>query len=133
MGFPPPGHPIFQPPGGSPPRGGGGSRFPGGGGGGFPGGGPVAQPVNLQGGHQGDQLVGNASFIYNGDPKRAEEFMATWKLYQRVNRGMSQMDNMYRRSMLFLTYIQGPATTEWVHSISNWLEQAVQVSHEFEQ
>ena len=33
--------------------------------------------------------------------------------------------------MLFLTYIQGPATTEWVHSISNWLEQAVQVSHEY--
>ena len=35
--------------------------------------------------------------------------------------------------MLFLTYIQGPATTEWVHSISDWLEQAVQVSHEFNQ
>ena len=95
MGFPPPGHPIFRPPGGSPPRGGGGGGFPGGGGGGFPGGGPVAQPVNLQGGHQGDQLVGNAPFIYNGDPKRAEEFMAAWKLYQRVNRGTSQMDNMY--------------------------------------
>ena len=27
--------------------------------------------------------------------------------------------------MLFLTYIQGPATTKWVHSISDWLEQAV--------
>ena len=35
--------------------------------------------------------------------------------------------------MLFLTYIQGPATTKWVHSISDWLEQAVQVSHEFDQ
>ena len=35
--------------------------------------------------------------------------------------------------MLFLTYIQGPATTEWVHSISDWLEQAVQVSHEYDQ
>ena len=43
------------------------------------------------------------------------------------------MDNMYRCSMLFLTYIQGPATTEWVHSISDWLEQAVQVSHEYDQ
>ena len=43
------------------------------------------------------------------------------------------MDNMYRQSMLFLTYIQGPATTEWVHSISDWLEQAVQGSHEFDQ
>ena len=58
--------------------------------------------------------------------------MAAWKLYQQVNRGTSQMDNMYRQSMLFLTYIQGPATTEWVHSISNWLEQAVQVSHEYD-
>ena len=34
--------------------------------------------------------------------------------------------------MLFLTYIQGPATTEWVHSISDWLEQAVQVSHKYD-
>ena len=135
-GFPPPGHPIFQPPGGNPPRGGGGGgRFPGGGGG-FPGGGNpgghVPQQGNPQGGPAGDRLVGNAPFVYNGDPKRAEEFMATWKLYQRVNRGTSQMDNMYKRSMLFLTYIQGPATTEWVHSISDWLEQAVQVSHEYD-
>ena len=76
--------------------------------------------------------MGNAPFIYHGDPKRAEEFMAAWKLYQRVNRGTSQMDNMYKRSMLFLTYIQGPATTEWVHSISDWLEQAVQVSTEYD-
>ena len=137
MGFPPPGHPMFRPPGGSPPpRGGGGGRFPGGGnpggggGGGFPGGPAQGHP---QGGPPGDRLVGNAPFIYNGDPKRAEEFMAAWKLYQRVNRETSQMDNMYRRSMLFLTYIQGPATTEWVHSISDWLEQAVQISHEFDQ
>ena len=45
--------------------------------------------------------------------------MVAWKLYQQVNRGMSQMDNIYKQSMLFLTYIQGPTTTEWVHSISN--------------
>ena len=135
-GFPPPGHPIFRPPGGNPPGGGGGGGFPGGGnpggGGGFPGGGGPIQG-NPQGGQAGDRLVGNAPFIYNGDHKRAEEFLAAWKLYQRVNRGTSQMDNMYKRSMLFLTYIQGPATTEWVHSISDWLEQAVQVSNEYDQ
>ena len=104
MGFPPPGHPIFRPPGGSPPGGRGGGGLPGGGnpggGGGFPGGGgpggPGGPAANPQGGHQGDRLVGNAPFIYNGDPKRAEEFMAAWKLYQRVNRGTSQMDNMYK-------------------------------------
>ena len=136
MGFPPPGHPVFRPPRGSPP--GGGGRFPGGGGGGFPGGGNpgghIPQHGNPQGGPPGDWLVGNTPFVYNGDPKRAEEFMAAWKLYQRVNRGTSQMDNMYKWSMLFLTYIyiQGPATTEWVHSISDWLEQAVQVSNEYD-
>ena len=121
LGFPLPGHPIFRPPAGN----------PGGGGGGFPGGRPIQG--NPQGGPPGDRLVGNAPFTYNGDHKRAEEFLAAWKLYQRVNRGTSQMDNMYKRSMLFLTYIQGPATTEWVHSISNWLEQAVQVSHKYDQ
>ena len=136
LGFPPPGHPVFRPPGGSPPGRGGGGGFPGGGnpgggGGGFPGGGGPIQG-NPQGGPPGDRLVGNAPFIYNGDHKRAEEFLAAWKLYQRVNRGTSQMDNMYKRSMLFLTYIQGPATTEWVHSISDWLEQAVQVSNEYD-
>ena len=33
--------------------------------------------------------------------------------------------------MLFLTSIQGPKTTEWVHSISNWLELSVQATHEY--
>ena len=139
-GFPPAGHPFIRPPGGTPPGGGGGGGFPqgnhpGGGGGGNPGGGGGGNPEGVggnlpQGGPPGDRLIGNAPFIYNGDPKRAEECMAAWKLYQRVNRGTSQMDNMYKRSMLFLTYIQGPATTEWVHSISDWLEQAVQATHD---
>ena len=120
VGFPPPGHPIFRPPGGGNP----------GGGGGFPGGpgGPIPPPPGAP--HPTDKLVGNAPFVYNGDPKRAEEFFAAWKLYQRVNRGTPQMDIMYKRSMLFLTYIQGPATTEWVHSISDWLEQAVAATTE---
>ena len=102
IGFPPPGHPIFRPPGGNPPGGGGGGGNPGGGGGfpggggGFPGGGPEGPVPQQGGGHPGDRLVGNTPFIYNGDPKRAEEFMAAWKLYQRVNRGTSQMDNMYK-------------------------------------
>ena len=34
--------------------------------------------------------------------------------------------------MLFLMFIQGPKTTEWVHSISNWLELSVQAMHEYE-
>ena len=34
--------------------------------------------------------------------------------------------------MLFLTFIQGPKTTEWVHSISNWLELSVVATHEFD-
>ena len=135
IGFPPAGHPFIRQPGGTPPGGGGGGGFPHrnhpGGGGGRGGGNPGGLGGNPpQGGPPGDRLIGNAPFIYNGDPKRAEEYMATWKLYQRVNRGTSQMDNMYKRSMLFLTYIQGLATTEWVHSISDWLEQAVQATHE---
>ena len=127
IGFPPPGHPIFWPPGGNPPGGGGRGRYPGGGnlGGGFPGG--PGGPIPLMPGapHPTNKLVGNAPFVYNRDPKKAEEFFAAWILYQRVNRGMPQMDNMYKWSMLFLTYIQGPATTKWVRSISDWLEQAV--------
>lgn len=34
--------------------------------------------------------------------------------------------------MLFLTFIQGPKTTEWVHSISNWLELSVQATQEYD-
>ena len=132
-GFPLPGHPIPR----GPPRGfpGSGGGFPGGGGGGGPGGpgGHQPQAVPQAGGHQAsDRLVGNPPFVYNGDPARAEEFLAAWKLYQQVNRGTTQMDNMYRRSMLFLTFIQGPKTTEWVHSISNWLELSVVATHEFD-
>ena len=58
--------------------------------------------------------------------------MVAWKLYQRVNRGTPQMDNMYKCSMLFLTYIQGPATTKWVHSISDWLEQSIAVTTKYD-
>lgn len=33
--------------------------------------------------------------------------------------------------MLFLTYIQGQNTTEWVHTISDWLEQVVNMAGEY--
>ena len=88
MGFPLPGHPAPGLPGRGPPRGhpGGGGGFPGGGGGGgFPGG-PHILGIPQAGGHQlSDKLVGNPPFMNNGDPARVEEFLAAWKLYQKVN------------------------------------------------
>ena len=94
MGFPPPGHPAPRMPGGPP-----GGGFPGGGGGGgFPGGpgGNPPQGAPQGGGHQpSDRLVSNPLFIYNGDPACTKEFLAAWKLYQRVNHSTNQMDNMY--------------------------------------
>ena len=51
--------------------------------------------------------------------------MTQWKLYQRTNDGNPQMDIPYRRAMLFLTYIQGGDTTEWVNAMSEWLYQQV--------
>ena len=99
-GFPPPGHAVPRRP-----QTVGGGRFPGGGGppgggGGFPGGGfPIPggpAPGQPLGGIPNDKLIGNAPPTYNGDPKKAKEFLSAWKLYQRVNRGVSQMDNMYK-------------------------------------
>ena len=39
-------------------------------------------------------------------------------------KGMSQMDNFYKQSMLFLTYIQGPTMTKWTKAMGDWLKQS---------
>ena len=100
-------------PGGVPPGGGGG----GGGGGGVP---PVApaQPTA----HGEDKLIGNPPFIFNGDRTKSEEFMTDWKKYRRANKKTTRMREPYARATLFLTYIQGGNTTEWVNRLGEWLD-----------
>ena len=34
------------------------------------------------------------------------------------------MDNFYKQSMLFLTYIQGPTMTKWTKAMGDWLKQS---------
>ena len=48
--------------------------------------------------------------------------MSEWKKYCRANREMARMMEPYARAMLFLTYIQGGNTTEWVDQLGDWLE-----------
>ena len=44
-----------------------------------------------------------------------------WGLYEGVNVTNNQMRILYQRTMLFLTYLQGPLVTEWVKAMSAWL------------
>ena len=40
--------------------------------------------------------------------------MSDWKKYRRANKDTAHMQEPYARATLFLTYIQGGNTTEWV-------------------
>ena len=110
-------------PGGVPPGDGGGGGGEGGGGGGGGGGGlPPAVPAQPAAPNGGDKLIGNPPFIFAGDRSKSEEFMADWKKYRRANKNTTRMREPYARATLFLTYIQGGNTTEWVNRLGEWLD-----------
>ena len=88
-------------PGGVPPGGGGGGR-------------PPAIPAQQVAPNSGDKLIGNPPFIFTGDCTKSEAFMSDWKKYRRANKDTVRMWEPYARATLFLTYIQGGNTTEWV-------------------
>ena len=117
--FPGRGFPI-RPPGG-PPHGGPPGGPPGGGGPPNPGGAvpPILPAARNNTGS--DKLVGNPPSIFTGERPQAEQFLTQWQLYVGTNDNTELMRNAYKRSMLFLTYIQGPQVNEWVKSMSEWL------------
>src|ERR1700677_4621331 len=106
--------------GGGPPGGGGGGPPGGGGGRGSPG--ANLAPLPGLGAQRGsDKLIGNPPSIFNGDKSKSEEFSTQWQLYEGVNTTNNQMRIPFQRSMLFLTYLQGPLVNEWVKAMSAWL------------
>jgi hypothetical protein len=121
-GFPGGGFPGWGPPDGGPPDGGPpGGGPPGGGppGGGPPGGGPPPPaPIPMQG---TDKLVSNPPHIFTGDRTKSEEFITQWEMYEGFNISNNLMRNAYQRSLLFMTYIQGPLVNEWIKSMNAWL------------
>ena len=48
--------------------------------------------------------------------------MSDWKKYHHANRDTAHMVEPYTRATLFLTYIQGGNTTEWVDRLGEWLD-----------
>ena len=48
--------------------------------------------------------------------------MSDWKKYRRANKDTARMREPYARATLFLTYIQGGNTTEWVNRLGEWLD-----------
>ena len=106
------------PPGGS-------EGFPGGGGppgGGFP---NAGQGGGGNPGLRSDKLVGNPPEVFMRIQAKAEHFLTQWKLYVSINISNSTITNYYQRSMLFLTYIQRAGVSEWVSTMSEWLQMQV--------
>ena len=95
---------------------------PGGGGGGGGGGLPPAVPTQHAAPNQGDKLIGNPPFTFTGDHMKSKTFMSDWKKYRRANKNTARMAEPYARATLFLTYIQGGNTTEWVDRLGEWLD-----------
>jgi hypothetical protein len=75
-------------------------------------------PIPIQG---TDKLVGNPPYIFTGDRIKSEEFITQWEMYEGVNISNNLMRNAYQRSLLFMTYIQGPLVNEWIKSMNAWL------------
>ena len=48
--------------------------------------------------------------------------MSNWKKYRHANKDTARMAEPYARATLFLTYIQGGNTTEWVDWLGEWLD-----------
>ena len=48
--------------------------------------------------------------------------MSNWKKYRHANKDTAHMAEPYARATLFLTYIQGGNTTEWVDWLGEWLD-----------
>ena len=91
----------------------------GGGGGGSPGIPTAAAPVRH---NPRDKLIGNPPFTFTGDRTKSEAFMSNWKKYHCANKDTTHMVEPYTRATLFLTYIQGGNTTEWVDWLGEWLD-----------
>ena len=70
----------------------------------------------------GDKLIGNPPFTFTRDRTKSEAFMSDWKKYRHANKDTARMAEPYARATLFLTYIQGGNTTEWVDRLGEWLD-----------
>ena len=76
----------------------------------------------MGGQNTGDKLIGNPPPIFTGEHTKSEAFMSDWKKYRRANKDTTCMAEPYARATLFLTYIQGGNTTEWVDRLGEWLD-----------
>ena len=52
--------------------------------------------------------------VFSGERDKAEHFLTQWRLFAGINLNNEAIRDYYQRSMLFLTYIQGKAVSEWV-------------------
>jgi hypothetical protein len=68
-----------------------------------------------------DAFIGKEPQTFTGDRTKADEFFTQWNLFVGVNYSNSAMTNAFSRSMLFLTYMQGPHVNEWVLQQHRWL------------
>jgi hypothetical protein len=89
------------------------------GGGGPPGGGGnpplnTGQQAQPQPPQSSGRFIGEEPQTFTGDRTKADEFFTQWNLFVGVNYSNLAMTNVFSRSMLFLTYMQGPHINEWV-------------------
>ncbi|KAH9030777.1 hypothetical protein EDB85DRAFT_2146507 [Lactarius pseudohatsudake] len=129
---PPPGRGSPPPPrrpggnfGGGPPRGGPpGGGFPGPpGGGGIGGAGAGMQPGE-------DKLTGEKPTVFTGDRADYEAFLTQWHLYWALNGDAPVLRNVYRRCLMFLGYVKGPAVSNWTLGFLTWLNNEVRTGRD---
>jgi hypothetical protein len=81
------------------------------------GGGPPGGGGNPGGG----KLVGRKPEVFDGTRSKTEGFLQEWNIYYGLNWGADVITTPFTRAMLFLSFIKGPNTQEWVTAQIEWL------------
>jgi len=61
--------------------------------------------------------------IFNGNPADAERFLDALRQYFRLNVDVPVVRSWIRRTILALTYIQGPKVMAWTHNVGAWMDE----------
>ncbi len=65
------------------------------------------------------KLCGLPPTLFDGNHKKLEDFLCEFQLFRGLNENHELMTNPYFRSMLALSYMQGPNIKDWVEDQAN--------------
>ena len=72
-------------------------------------------------------LKGKAPEVFSGDRTKSKAFLTGLKIYFTLNRNKPDVKNVYSRTLIVLSYIQGPQVINWVETQIEALEDDLRI------